>query len=391
MTFGVLTLIVLAGLVGPVLGSWRAFPLPLAVGEIFAGVAMGRTGLGWIDASDPTVTFLGEVGFAMLMLAAGMHVPIRAPGLRTTFRRAVWAALVAAVLAIPAGVLAAWVAGTGHARIYALLLAGGSAAIALPALIERRLLGHVRALTLVMQIAVADVAAIVAVPLVLEPSRALRAGLASLLVSVCAFAIFLLARSLDDGRAVRTLRRHSAHRGWALDLRVALLVLMALCWLALRGGTSILVAGFAAGLVVSALGGPTRLSTQVTGIAQGFFVPLFFVVLGARIDLSALWSRPRLLALVAVLVVANVITHLIAARVSHQHLSTGLITTAQLGLPAAIASLGLNTGVLSAGEAAAVVAAGLCSLPIAARGVVVFRSHLETAGRSGLPGLPSMH
>lgn len=391
MTFGVLTLIVLAGLVGPVLGSWRAFPLPLAVGEIFAGVAMGRTGLGWIDASDPTVTFLGEVGFAMLMLAAGMHVPIRAPGLRTTFRRAVWAALVAAVLAIPAGVLAAWVAGTGHARIYALLLAGGSAAIALPALIERRLLGHVRALTLVMQIAVADVAAIVAVPLVLEPSRALRAGLASLLVSVCAFAIFLLARSLDDGRAVRTLRRHSAHRGWALDLRVALLVLMALCWLALRGGTSILVAGFAAGLVVSALGGPTRLSTQVTGIAQGFFVPLFFVVLGARIDLSALWSRPRLLALVAVLVVANVITHLIAARVSHQHLSTGLITTAQLGLPAAIASLGLNTGVLSAGEAAAVVAAGLCSLPIAARGVVVFRSHLEAAGRSGLPGLPSMH
>ncbi len=390
MTFGVLTLIVLAGLVGPVLGSWRAFPLPLAVGEIFAGVVIGRTGLGWIDPNDPTVAFLGDVGFAMLMLAAGMHVPIRAPGLRTTFSRAVWAALAAAVLAIPAGLLAAWVSGTGHARIYALLLAGGSAAIALPALVERRLLGHQRALTLVMQIALADVAAIVAVPLVLQPSRALRAGLASIVVSVCAFAIFLLARSLDEGRAVRTLRRHSAHRGWALDLRVALLVLVALCWLALRGGTSILVAGFASGLVVSALGGPARLSAQVTGVAEGFFVPLFFVVLGARIDLSALWSTPRLLALVAVLVVANVVTHLIAARVSHQQLCTGFIATAQLGLPAAIASLGLSTGVLLPGEAAAIVAAGLCSLPIAARGVMAFRSRLEATARAGLPGLPSL-
>ena len=51
--------------------------MPVVVGELLAGIALGKTGAGLIKASDPTIAFLGNIGFAMLMMVAGMHVPLR--------------------------------------------------------------------------------------------------------------------------------------------------------------------------------------------------------------------------------------------------------------------------------------------------------------------------
>ena len=368
MSFGVLLLIVLAGFGGPLLGSSRRFALPVVVGEVLAGVAVGATGFGWVDATQPTIAFLAEIGFAMLMLAAGMHVPLRTPGLVRLLPKAGITFALAAAIAVPCGLLAAALTGGGHAAIYVLLLSGGSAAVVLPALEEAGLLESPAFLPLIIQIALADVAAIVAVPLVLEPSRALHAALASVLVSACALLVYLVARKLEGSEVVQAVRGLSGERRWALDLRAALMILFALCWVALRSGTSILVAGFSAGLVVGALGGPSRLSTQVIGVAQGFFVPLFFVVLGARIDLRALVHHPSLFVLVGLLVIANVVVHVATAMITRQGIPRGVVATAQLGLPAAIVALGLRFGVLDAGRAAAIVAAGLCSLPIAASG-----------------------
>ena len=40
--------------------------------------------------------------------------------------------------------------------------------------------------------------------------------------------------------------------------------------------------------MVSLIGEPRRVADQLIGLGEGFFVPLFFVVLGARLDLRAL-------------------------------------------------------------------------------------------------------
>ncbi len=386
MSFGTLALIVLAGLAGPLLGGPLRFPIPVVVGEIFAGMAIGNSGLHWLDPNEATVAFLGQVGFAMLMLAAGMHVPIRTPRMAKRLPRAALTVAIAALLAIPAAFLTTWLTGGNHAAVYAVLLSGGSAAVVLPALHEARMLDRREMLPVVLQISLADLLAIVAVPIVLQPSKTVSITLGSLAVGGCAALVYFVARVVDHSRGVMLLRGLSGERGWALDLRAALVVLFALCWIAVRSETSILVAGLSAGLVVSALGGPQRLSTQVIGVAQGFFVPLFFVVLGARIDLSALSDRPSLLLLIALLVLGNVVTHLLAARITGRPAAEGLLATAQLGLPAAIATLGLETGALDPGRAAAIVAAGLCSLPLTAIGARML--HRRPAPRPNrTPGL----
>ena len=282
MTFGVLALIVLAGLAGPLLAFGRQALLPVVVGELLAGVVIGISGFRWLDPAEPTTAFLAEIGFAMLMFAAGMNVPLRQPGLLSGLRRGGLAAVIAALLAVPFGIAAARTTGTHHAAIYALLLASGSAAILLPALEEQSLLDDPRALTVMAQVALADVAAIVALPLVLEPGKALKAALGGVLVAVCILLLYGVTRLLDHRPWVRQVRRWSKKRGWALDLRLSLLILFGLAWIAQRSGTSVLIAGFGVGLMVAAIGGPKRLSRQVAGVAQGFMVPLFFVVLGAQ-------------------------------------------------------------------------------------------------------------
>jgi Kef-type K+ transport system membrane component KefB len=304
----------------------------------------------------------------MLNFSAGLHVPLRQSGLSLGLRRGAVAALIAVGLAIPAGIGAAAVTSGGHPGIYALLLASGSAAILLPVLEERRLLDDERALTLMAQVALADIAAIVALPLVLQPGKAARAGLGAFLVASCILALLALARLVQAHGWARRTRHLSKKRGWALDLRVSLLTLFGLAWVAQRSGTSVLVAGFGVGLMVSAIGGPRRLFRQVAGIGAGFFIPLFFVVLGSRIDLRALGQHPSLIALALVLIAANILVHLGAAWLTGQPTASALAATAQLGVPAAVVTVGLELHVLQSGQGAAILAAALATLGLCSWG-----------------------
>ena len=367
MSLGDLALIVAAGLAGPLLAASRRAFVPVVVGEILAGAILGRGGLDVIDADNATVSFLSEAGFAMLMLTVGMNVPLRDRRLRRALRSGALAAALVAIAAPLGGLVVAELTGTGHVAVYAVLLASGSAAIVLPTLQERRLDGP-EALVVIAQVTVADVGAILAVPLVLQPSRAGNAAVGGLLIAGCALIVFFVARSLRPRPWVHRLRKRSKRRGWALDLRLALAVLFCLAWIAQQSGTSVLLGGFAMGLVVAAIGGPKRLSTQVRGVAEGFFVPLFFVVLGARLDISALVDHADLLLVTFALIALNLVIHALAALATRQPLPAGVIATAQLGVPAAVVQIGLQEHVITPSLGAAVTLAALATLGLCALG-----------------------
>lgn len=371
MSFGVLTVIVLAGLAGPLLGAGGRVLVPVVVGELLAGLVLGRSGFAVFDPAEPTTAFLADIGFAMLMLSAGMHVPLRRPALLPRIRHGALAALVTAGLAVAAGWVSAHFAHVGHPGIYAVVLASSSAAVLVPCLEEFGLLDDASALVVAAQVAVTDVAGIAAVPLVLRPGRAWEASLGIVIVALSVLAMLGLLRLLHGRAWVRRLRRRSKERDWALDLRLSLVVLFALCWVTVRSGASIMIAGFGVGLVVAAAGGPKRLSRQVSGVGQGFFVPLFFVVLGARIDLRALVDRGSLVELTLLLVALDVVIHVLAALLTRQSLAAGLAATVQLGVPAAVVTLGLQLKVISAGIGAAIMLAALASIAVSSTGVAL--------------------
>ncbi len=368
MSFGILVLIVLAGLGGPLLGVATGRFIPVVIGEILAGIIVGPAVLGTVHPANATISTLAEIGFAMLMLTVGMHLPLRDRRLASAARKGGLLAAIVCVLAVPAGLLAASIAGSGHAAVYAVVLASGSAAVLLPAIEETGLAGA-EVLTVMAQVTIADIITILSVPIVLAPSRVGHVVLGGLLVAAAAVALFAAARLLATHPWVQRVRQLSKRRRWALDLRLSLLVLFVLAWIAQKGGTSILIAGFGAGVMVAVIGGPKRLSTQVRGIADGFFVPLYFVVLGAQLDLAGLVRDPAMLALACALAVLNVVIHLLATALLRRGAAAALAATAQLGVPAAVASLGLSEHLLSPVVATAIVASALVSLAVCTVGV----------------------
>ncbi len=374
----------LAGLGGPLVGVLAHRFVPVVVGELIAGIIVGPDVLGVVNPADATISALGEIGFAMLMLTVGMHLPLRDRRLAASARAGGLLAATVCVLAVPAGVLAASVAGGGHAAIYAVVLASGSVAVLLPAIEETGLAGAT-VLTVMAQVTLADIITILSVPIVLEPSRVTHAALGGVLVAAGAAVLFGAARLLSARQWVHRVRRLSKQRFWALDLRMSLLVLFVLAWIAQKGGTSILIAGFAAGLMVALIGGPERLSTQMRGVADGFFVPLYFVVLGAHLDLTGLVRDPSMLALAGALAVLNLAIHLLATMLLRRPVSAGLAATAQLGVPAAVATLGLSEHVLSPVVTTAIVASALVSLATSTVGVEMLARAGAGAGVSS-PG-----
>ena len=390
MSFGTLLVIVLAGLGGPLLAVSRRWFVPVVIGEILAGVLLGRTGLDAVNIANPTVFFLGQVGFAMLMLTVGMHLPLRDRRLLASLRSGTVLAVIVGVLAAPAGLAAAAIAGTSHAAIYAVVLASGSAAVLLPAFEEADLTTP-DALVVMAQVTIADVVTILSVPIVLQPARTLHALLGVSLVSIAVLLLLGGARLVSGHAWVQHVRQLSKRRHWALDLRLSLLVLFFLAWISQKSGTSVLIAGFGAGVMVALLGGPKRLSTQMRGVADGFFVPLYFVILGAQLDLRGLFAHPSMLALAGALALLNVLIHLAGVLTTNRPLNTGLAATAQLGVPAAVASIGLVEGVLSGTVATAIVAAALVSLGVCTLGVelLVARESEDKAMPAPAPSAPA--
>lgn len=364
MSFGLLALICLAGIAGPLLAVSRRWGLPVVVGELTAGIALGPMGAGLLDAGEPTFAFMATIGFALVMFVTGSHVPVADQRLRRALPVGALRATMVGVASVPVAFVLADVFGTDHVALYAVLLASSSAALILPIIDAVHLTGDA-ILELLPQVAIADTACIVAVPLAIEPAHAGRAAVGAVVVVAGAGVLFLALRAAERrGWRVR-LHRLSDRRKFALELRISLTVLFGLAAVAQAGRVSVMLAGFACGLAVAGVGEPRRLARQLFAVTEGFFGPMFFIWLGASLDLLALARRPALIGLGLALGVGAVLTHLVP-RLFGQPVAIGGLAAAQLGVPVAAAALGTQAHLLADGEPAALLLGALVTVGVVA-------------------------
>ncbi|OCB12943.1 sodium:proton antiporter [Mycolicibacterium porcinum] len=358
--FDTLALVAVIGLTGPALAAVPRLRVPVVIGELIAGIVFGRTGFGLVDHTDPTFTLLANIGFALVMFVVGTHVPVRDTTLRSAIPRALLRAVFVGAVAAVLGVVIARAFGTGHAALYAVVMASSSAALALPVIDGLRLRGpHVLSVT--AQIAIADAASIVLLPLVIDIQRAPRAAMGALAIAGCAGVLFLVLRAAYARGLRRRLHHYSEKHKFALELRFSLIFLFGLSAVALATHVSIMLAGFALGLVVSAIGEPRRPARQLFGITDGFFAPLFFVWLGASLQVRELGDHPEFIALGVALGFGAVLAHA-AGRLFGQPVTLAVFSAAQLGVPVAAATLGTEQHLLAPGEPAALMLGALLTI-----------------------------
>ena len=358
-----LALIATVALAGPLLALPRAWHQPVVLGELAGGVVLGPTALGVLHAQEPTFSVLADIGFALVMFVAGSHVPVRDARLRAALPVGLLRAVGVGVVAAGLGVGLAHLFGTGHAALYGVLLASSSAALVLPIVDSLSLTGE-PVLQLVPQVAIADAACVVALPLAVDPRHAGRAAVGAVAVLAAAAVLFVVLRWLERSGVRRRVHRVSQARKFALELRINLVILFALAALATRTHVSILLAGFSFGLVVAAVGEPRRLARQLFAVTEGFFGPLFFVWLGASLNFRELGRHPWLIGLGVALGGGAVLAHA-SMRLAGQPLAIAGLAGAQLGVPVAAATIGAQAGLLRPGEPAALLLGAVVTILVA--------------------------
>jgi Kef-type K+ transport system membrane component KefB len=357
-----LAIVCAAALAGPLLATPRGWRVPVVLGELLTGLVLGRTGLGVLGAADPTFTFLGGCGFVLVMFVAGTHVPVRDPRLPAALRTGSLRAALVGLVAVALGYAVAHLVDTPHALLYAVLMASSSAAIVLPTVDSLGLDGP-DLVDLLPQVAIADSLCIVLLPLVIDSAHVARAALGAVAVLAAGVVLLVLLRWVERSGLRRRVHHVSEERGFAVELRVSLAAVFAMAALAVATHVSLMLAGFVSGLAVAAVGEPRRVAKQLFAVTEGFFGPLFFVWLGATLQLRDLVDHPAMIVLGLCLGAGAALAHLVAVGLG-QPPAYAFLAAAQLGVPVAAATVGTQLGVLESGEGAALVLGALVALAV---------------------------
>ena len=385
MTLWQLAIILIVAVLAAAATVNRRFRVPVVVAELIVGIALGHSGFQALDPSAPEFSFLAQIGFALIMFVAGTHVPVRERALIRGLRVGAIRAMIVAAASVPVAFGVAALFGTGHGLLYAVLLFSSSAALLMPLLQGVPLTGTTL-IEFLPQVAIADTLSIVLVPLVVEPDKAGPRALGALIVLAGAALLFFIYRALDHTGWRRKVHEVSARRNLALELRTVLAGLFLLSALAVAVHVSVMLAGFSLGLAIAAVKQPRRLERQLFGLTEGFFGPVFFVWVGASLDLRAVWSHPSTLVLGAALGLAAVIVRLplIATGMSK---SAALASCAQIGVPIAVVAAASEAGTLGPGEGVSILIGALITIvvvSVASRPLVI-RARVEAAHDRPLP------
>jgi len=181
-------------------------------------------------------------------------------------------------------------------------------------------------------------------------------------------------------RPPRLARMVTATLGTSVQLavRMSMLIVVFMLWVALGLGIDALVGAFSAGIIVKAfLGTGERaeaeiIESKLEGIGFGFLVPFFFVMSGIKLDLKALFASPADIATIPLFLVLFLVVRGLPTLVLHRkdvlakpaRAALALFASTQLPMVVVITSIGVQTNAIKASTAAAIVTAGVLSVLI---------------------------
>ncbi|MGZ8868417.1 MAG: cation:proton antiporter [Thermoanaerobaculia bacterium] len=335
---------------------------PAVLGEIIGGILIGVSGLRLVDPKDVTIHLLAELGVILLLFLIGLETDLSK--LMAVGGPAAAVALVGVTLPFFGGFFfGQWL---GLPTMVAVFL--GAALTATSVGITARVLsdlGHLQDRESQVVLGAAVVDDIIGIILLsLLGSLAGGAELSVMGVSkivLIAFGFVIVAVLVGSKLApslIRAIERINMAKGLFF---AAVIFAFVLAYLADVVGSAVIIGAFAAGLVLARTEKAKEIEHQVHDVAT-FFIPIFFVVTGAAIDIRTLnpfnpETRQFLLIGLA-LTVIGVLGKIAAGYaawgkgIKRLIIGVGMVPRGEVGL--IFAQIGLASGLLSSGLFSAV-------------------------------------
>jgi Kef-type K+ transport system membrane component KefB len=336
---------------------------PAVLGELVVGVLVGNLsllGLGWFQfiTANTTIGVLAQLGAVILLFEVGLESTVR--GMMQVGLRSLLVAVIGVVMPFALGWWVAALLLPEHS-VYVHAFIGAALTATSVGITARVLkdLGHAQSpeARIILGAAVIDdvlglvvLAAVAAVIAAADSGAALSYGALALVLGKALLFLFG-ALSLGVFFSPRIFSLASRLRGSGVLLATALAFCFTLAWLSSVIGLAPIVGAYAAGLILEDLhyrdfaDKEERQLEDLIRPISSFLVPVFFVLMGMRVDMST-FMKPEILGLAAALTLAAVVGKQACAlgalggKLDRLSIGIGMIPRGEVGL--IFASIGLT-------------------------------------------------
>lgn len=307
-------IIMLAALIIPIaMARFKVSSVPTAVAEIVAGILLGKSAFNIVQETS-SLTLLSSLGVIILMFLSGMEINFdlfkKAPGQK---KRDPKSPVSIAVLSFTAVIITAFILGVilyfmglfSDILLATILFSTIALGVVIATLKEKEILGRPMGQTILLTAVLGEVIPMLALTFYAS-IYGHNAGRLWLIVLLFLAAIILLRRFRQPYVWFNNISKATTQ----LDIRLAFFLIFTLVTVAESVGAENILGAFLAGMVMKLLEPSEATQEKLTSIGYGFFIPIFFIMTGVRLDLKSLFANKTALALIPILVACFIIAKL---------------------------------------------------------------------------------
>ncbi|REH93770.1 sodium:proton antiporter [Staphylococcus felis] len=362
MEFVSLVIVIIAAVLTPIIiNRLKISFLPVVVAEILMGIVIGHSFLNIVHA-DETLKILSTLGFIFLMFLSGLEIDFNAFKKEKTNKKQddtsapghFSLALVVFIFIMIVSTLLAymfkWIGLIDDVLLMIIIISTISLGVVVPTLKEMNIM-RTRIGQFILLVAVlADLATMI----LLTVYGALNATGSSTIWLIGILAIFpivfyFLGVFLKKAPIFEKLMNGTTQIG----IRAVFALIILLVALAEGVGAENILGAFLAGVVVSLLKPNPDLIEKLDSFGYGFFIPIFFIMVGVELDIPSLIKNPSLLIIIPILILAFIISKLIPVLFirkwfdSKTTIASAFLLTSTLSLVIAAAKIAEKLGTIS--------------------------------------------
>jgi CPA2 family monovalent cation:H+ antiporter-2 len=330
----------------------RRIGMPVIVAEILFGIIIGKSLFNLVP-DHPTVEFFSTFGLVYLMFLAGLEAELGRIRWRS-LKKALAIGLVSVAVPFAAGYFIAPWAGI-HPMLLGTILCTTSLGVILPMLKEVSLPPSLSRLLLTSVILV-DILSLFLLAFALATIQG-QLEFRFLYSLIGIVVLFLVPWIINKRRLRRKITAKLFRKSYfEMEMRLAFALIFLLGAVSLGLGFHSIIGAFIAGLLISEiLPRRTLESERLQSFGYSFFIPLFFIFTGAKVNLLTVFTNLSnvtvLLVIIAVGILAKALSVTVATRLSgvksmRRSISFGLFHTARLSLILAAADIAIRLGLI---------------------------------------------
>lgn len=365
-----LFVVVLAAFVCPILSALLPNKIiPETVFLLVAGMIIGPNMLAAVH-SDLAIDLLSDLGLGFLFLLAGYEINVKelsGTGGRHGFLTWLVTFVIALAFCIPLGI---WRENISGGLAVAIALTTTAFGTLVPILAERKLTDAPIGKGVVEYGVWGELCPIVAMAVLLSARATWLTILLMVVFALVAVGSVFLSKAIgkEGSKYSRYIAKYSETNSQP-SVRFVMVLLVGLVALSAVFNLDIVLGAFAAGFALRAIipQGDTSLEHKLNGLAYGFFIPLFFIASGMKIDPAGVVAEPLLL---IVFIVSLVLIRAVPIFVSLSlrkdtksmdprcRASIAFYCTTALPLIVAVSSIAVSSGAFSQEVGSVLIAAG---------------------------------